>query len=153
MWKTYKIELDKDEFFNDLNLMKKDMNKYARKMMAKVFQDIRREAKTTISGQILNKVSGNLMKSIKYKAKTDFTGSIGSYTVYSSLHERGGTILPKKGEYLYFKIDGELKRARQVVIPQRQFLWPKVSDYFGTDKAEKVMDSVLQKALDDLFND
>lgn len=152
MWRTYKVELNSKQYFKDLDLAKKDMNRFARRMMAKVFQNIRKETKSTLKGSVLGKVSGNLYKSIKYKAKNDFTGSIGSSSWYASIHERGATILPKKGEYLTFKIGDEVKRVRQVVIPQRQFLWTQVDKMFSTNRAEELMDQVLQKALDEIFS-
>jgi phage gpG-like protein len=152
MWKRYHVEIDKDELLGDLDLAKKDMNKIARQMMAKVSQAIRKDVKEkNLKGGVLQKQEGLLLKSLSYKAKNDFTATISANSPYASVHEQGATILPKNGKYLAFQIDGKWIRTEKVTIPQRMFLLPVIEDYFSSSKAEKVMDDVLQKALDEIF--
>jgi len=154
MFSKYKIDIDSDRFFKDLDLAKKDMNKIARRMMARVSQAIKKDVKDkNLKGGLLKKREGLLLKSLKYKTKADFTATIASNTAYSSVHEKGMTILPKNGKYLAFQINGEWKRAKQIEVPQRQFLWPVIDQYFTSNKAEKLMDETLQSALDELFKE
>lgn len=154
MWKSYKIDLDAEDFFKGLDLVKKDMNKIARRMMSKVSGAIRKDVRDkNLKGGVLKKQEGLLLKSIKYKAKTDFTATISSGTSYSSTHEMGKSILPKNKKYLTFQVDGEWKKVRNINIPQRQFLWPVIDEYFQTKKAEKIMDDVLDEALKQIFEE
>lgn len=152
MFKKYKIDLDKDDFFKGLDLMNKDKNRIAKRMMAKVAQSIRKDVKNkNLKGGLLKKQKGLLFKSISYKTKNDMSATISSNTPYSSTHEMGKTILPKNKPYLAFQVDGEWRRVKQVVIPQRQFLYPVIDDYFSTNKAEQIMDKIFQQALDEIF--
>ncbi len=154
MWKKYKIDLDAKDFFKDLDLLKKDISKIARRMMAKVATAIRKDAKDkNLKGGLLKKREGLLLKSLKYKTKSDFSAVISSNTPYSSTHEVGLTILPKQKKFLTFQIDGEWRKVSSVNIPQRQFLWPIIDEYFTTNRAEKIMDEVLDEALKQIFQE
>jgi phage gpG-like protein len=80
-----------------------------------------------LSGQVLHERTGKLKRSLR----TRTTGSggvyevhVGSNLVYAGIHEHGGTILPKRGRYLHFVIDGEHKQVEKVVIPKRAYLGP-----------------------------
>ena len=47
----------------------------------------------------------------------------GTPLIYMAIHQNGGTIKPKNGEYLVFMgADGFLVFAKEVTIPKRQFL-------------------------------
>ena len=46
----------------------------------------------------------------------------GSNQVYAAIHQFGGTITPKNGEYLKFKIGNRYVSAKRVDIPARPFL-------------------------------
>jgi phage gpG-like protein len=153
MFKRMKIELKKEDFFKDLDLVKKDMNKIARRMMGKVATEIKKDVRNkNLKGGVLNKRDGLLLKSLKHKTSSDLTGTISSNSPWASIHEQGAIILPKNGRYLTIKFDDEYRKVERVVIPQRQFLWPMIDEYFSTSKAEEIMDSILQKALDTIFS-
>ena len=63
MFKRYKIDIDKNDFFKGLDLMKKDMNRISKRMMAKVAQSIRKDVKNkNLKGGILQKREGLLLK-------------------------------------------------------------------------------------------
>ena len=152
MFKRYRVDIDKDDFFKGLDLLNKDKNRIAKRMMAKVAQAIRKDVKDkNLKGGLLQKREGLLLKSITYKTKNDMSATISSNTPYSSVHEMGKTILPKNKPYLIFQIDGEWKKLKQVDIPQRQFLYPVIDEYFTTQKAEKIMDEIFQIALNEIF--
>jgi hypothetical protein len=154
MLKKIQIEFDAKQTLHQLDLAKKDMNKIARKMMNKVFLAVKKDAKSKMKGGVLNKVSGNLMKSIKYRSWADFTGYIKAGSKYATSHEYGATILPKKGEFLTFKnAEGEFKKVRQIVLKERKFLFPSFQDYWQSSKAEKIMDDVLDQALKEIFQE
>jgi phage gpG-like protein len=58
---------------------------------------------------------------------------IGTNKIYAAIHNFGGVIKPKKGKALAFKIGGKTVFAKQVKIPQREFMV--IQD---EDKAEMV---------------
>jgi len=160
---TLQLDFDAKDTLNRLDLVKKDMNKIARRMMAKVFQAIRRDTRNTkLKGQVLQKRSGNLMKSIVYKTKPDFTGYIVARQIYAGMHEFGGKILPngkyrmneKYKGYLSFKLeDGTFRHIKELTMPRRPFLGDVFYSYFTTNKAEILMEQILDIALKELFND
>jgi hypothetical protein len=105
-----------------------------------------------LSGQVLHKISSNLFKSLKFKTGSDFSATLTVGAYYASFHEDGPTvILPKNSPALTFKIGDEWRSAHMVVLPQRQFALPVLEDYWNTDKAEQIMDSIFQDALDKIF--
>ena len=48
--------------------------------------------------------------------------SVGTNVIYAAIHQFGGTILPKAGAYLSFRVGGRFVRVRQVTMPARPFL-------------------------------
>jgi len=151
MIKNIDITFDKKELFEEFDLLKKDINKIARRMLSKVFQGIIRDSKKSLT---LKKKSGNLFRSFKYKTDSrDMSGWVGNTAYYANFHEQGSTILPKKSKYLMFKIDGQFKKVSRVVLPKREILKPDVDDYFLTEKANKIMSKTLQESLDQIFKE
>jgi phage virion morphogenesis protein len=47
---------------------------------------------------------------------------IGTNKVYGAIHQFGGTIRPRSGEFLVFKLGGKTVLARKVTIPARPYL-------------------------------
>lgn len=152
MFERYQIEFDAKDTLAALDLTKKDLNKIAKKMMSGTFQAVRRDIRKGLRGQILKKQSGELYKSITYKARNDYSGFIRVGQYYAGFHEEGANVVPRKGAYLRFQIDGEWKTVRSVVLPKRQFAKPVVESYFSGNKAEVIMDSVMQRELEKIFN-
>lgn len=48
--------------------------------------------------------------------------AIGTNKIYGAIHQFGGTIRPKRGEYLVFRLAGALVKALEVSIPARPYL-------------------------------
>lgn len=67
--------------------------------------------------------TGNLRRSITEFASWN-TIEVWSRLVYSAIHEFGGTITPKKWNYLTFKIGNKRVRTKKVNIPARPYLRP-----------------------------
>ena len=64
---------------------------------------------------------GGLQGSITF----DVSGAelaVGTNRIYGAIHQFGGTIRPRRGPYLVFRLAGALVRARQVTIPARPYL-------------------------------
>jgi phage gpG-like protein len=47
------------------------------------------------------------------------TAEIGTPVIYGAVHEFGATIIPRRGQFLVFKIDDKTIFARKSVIPER----------------------------------
>lgn len=126
----YKVDIDFKKLESELGDFKTKMNSIARRMMGAVASEIKKDTKATkLKGQILQKRSGNLQKKLKFKTYKDFTATVSNNAFYASWHENG---------------NGKL--------PARPFLLPTIDDYFGTNKAENVMDKIMQDALDKIFS-
>lgn len=56
------------------------------------------------------------------------TGYLAADVVYASIHEYGGIIRPKEGEYLTFPIEGKWVSVRRVIIPKRPLMTPSITE-------------------------
>jgi hypothetical protein len=150
MFSNYKIDVDKKDFerrIKDFGLSIKTVNK---RMLSKVSSEIRRDSRRRERSQ--GKRTGELAQSIGYRANDDFTGRIYARKFYASFIENGVPLIqPKNGAYLTFMIDREWKKVKSVTIAAEPFLKPVIDDYFGSKKAEDIMDKVLQDAIDKKF--
>lgn len=67
--------------------------------------------------------SARLKLSISHRSSaTD--AEVGTNVIYAAIHQYGGTIRPKNGEFLTFALPGGLglRRVREVIMPARPFL-------------------------------
>lgn len=79
--------------------------------------------------------SGALTRSIDYAVSGE-TAIVGSGLVYAGIHQRGGTIKPKKAKRLVFRAGNRTIFARKVTIPARPYLG------LSAENAEDVIDQV-----------
>lgn len=92
--------------------------------------------------------TGNLRRSINTKVVdkgNQIVGTIGSAVIYAAIHELGGKILPKKGKYLKFAIDGHWISVKQVNIPARPYLAPSIESNINKIR-DIIKNSVIQGA-------
>ena len=64
---------------------------------------------------------GGLQGSITYRAAASSV-EVGSGKIYAAIHQFGGTILPKSGGRLVFRMGNRIVQARSVTIPARPYL-------------------------------
>ena len=83
-------------------------------------------ASTKRNSRILTE-SGRLRDSINARASNDEV-RVGSNVVYAAIHQLGGTIRPKNGELLVFRIGDRLIKAKSVTLPARPYLGISVQD-------------------------
>lgn len=83
---------------------------------------------------------GGLMSSITFQTSSD-TVQVGTNKVYAAIHQFGGTIKPKTGDRLVFRIGGQTVFARSVTIPARPYLG------IGPEDEDMILD-VVEGALD-----
>lgn len=106
---------------------------------------VRRGFKTVMTSR-----SGETVKAVKHKVYKDGHG-----VVYMGARPKayvnivGGTIFPKKGDFLYFTgEDGTLRRMRSVTIPSHDYFEPALSAYVNSSTAVKDMQSKWNKELE-----
>lgn len=99
----------------------------------------------------LNNRTGKLKASIKLASFVQFSPNAGATAVitagnartpYSSIHEYGGVIRPKSGQYLTFQVNGRWVSVREVRIPARPYLRP------AYDELTPKFNNYLQDAID-----
>ncbi|HEV2678783.1 MAG TPA: phage virion morphogenesis protein [Aliidongia sp.] len=71
---------------------------------------------------------GGLLGTIVWQLQGSDKVAIGTNKKYAAVHQFGATILPRRGDFLVFKLGGRLVFARKVVIPARPFLGISVAD-------------------------
>jgi hypothetical protein len=155
------IKIETKDFEKKIKYVKEDMPKIAKKLMAYVFNKMRKDIRANIKANF-KRHKGWLLSGINYFSFNDFSGSIFSRNskqqgvYYASVLEKGAVITPKKGRYLYFykgvddKGNKILIKTKSATIPSRPFFEPVVNDFWGNGgyKAIKIMDEGLQKELD-----
>ena len=119
--------------------------------MSALLARMKKEARKNLQGQVLEKGTGKLFKSLTYNVRNNFCGWIRASAPYASLHEMGATVKPKLGKVLWLKIQGKTLPVESVTIPARPFLKPVVDEYSKSQWVETIMDPILQKALDEIF--
>jgi hypothetical protein len=129
----------------------------AKRCMARTFGEIKKEIrKTKLTGQVLKRKSGNLLKSIRYNTFKDFTGYIEikpkSKGYYGVFHETGPvTILPKRKKWLTFQINGEWRKVASVQLPKREYMLPVVQDWFNGPRSVALMEKTVQEELNKIY--
>lgn len=83
-------------------------------------------ASTKRNSRVLTE-SGRLRDSVNARASNDEV-RVGSNVVYAAIHQLGGTIRPKNGEALIFRIGDRLIKAKSVTLPARPYLGISVQD-------------------------
>lgn len=82
--------------------------------------------------------TGRLRTSITFRA-ADASVEVGTNVVYAAIHQFGGTIRPKKGKFLKFRVPGGgFRQVRSVTLPARPFIG------FSAEDREDVADIVAR---------
>jgi len=90
--------------------------------------DVEGQAKKYLEGEVLNKRTGRLWRSIHsetFRRLGRVVGIVGTNVKYAAIHEFGGIIRPKSaGGLLVFQAEsgGDFVFAKQVKIPRRPYL-------------------------------
>lgn len=128
----FNANVDASSILSDLDNLPLVLNTAFRNMADDVVKQARDNIDTGRVG--LNRRSGRLTNSLRVmryvQPSSGGVGSvtIGSNTPYAAIHEEGGIIRPKRGQYLTFQVQGRWVRVKQVTIPARPYLKPAVAD-------------------------
>lgn len=96
----------------------------------------------------LNRVTGNLAKSISWQLEARNQVSIGSNLAYASIHEFGGEIKAKNVKYLRFRTaDGSWHSRKSVTIPMRPYLKPGILETFESGEVIMLAQKVLNEDI------
>lgn len=100
-----------------------------RTSVSRLGQALLLRVKQKLSGEVLKAPTGNLKGSMNERLEESgdsimaIVGTSLGRVPYARIHEYGGIITPKRGEFLTFKTaDGSWHRVRQVVMPERSYL-------------------------------
>lgn len=123
-----------------LNKLIKKNPELSRRVLSYISEAVvNRSVEHHLSGQTLKRQTGTLAKSINYKMQGNYKSKVGTNVTYAAIHEFGGTIKPKNGKALAFKIKDSWAVVKEVKIPKRSFLAPAL-EYVMTHEAARIMD-------------
>lgn len=92
-------------------------------------------------------MDGALRNSIQIIRSGELDVEFGTSLIYANQREYGGTIRPKKGKYLWFRVGGKLVRARQVTQRGSFYMRRTVS------QLQPVVFLAYQRAVNRVIND
>ena len=87
-----------------------------------------------LSGRVLQRRGGALFRTARVDVEPSGSAlrivfRAGSNKVpYAAIHEHGGIILPKRGRYLKFRVNGEWRQVTRVVMPERPYVRPSLKE-------------------------
>lgn len=148
----------KAEFDEALKLLEKlggDRKKTMRRLLSGIGTSAKAKVKKAYKTYGLHKNSGELYKSIKSRvvksgrgviidAKAQSDGGI----FYGYALAKGARITAKDGGFLSFQKDGKWIRAKEVKLPERDFVARPVEEYLKTQAFRDRLDSLVQKEID-----
>lgn len=148
----------KTEFDEALKLLEKfggDRKKMMRRLLSGIGTSAKAKVKKAYKTYGLHKNSGELYKSIKSRvvrsgrgviidAKAQSDGGI----FYGYALAKGARITAKDGDFLSFQKDGKWIRAKEVKLPERDFVARPVEEYLKTQAFKDRLDSLVQKEID-----
>lgn len=151
-----KTDIDYKQFEKQLKDQNHKMPSIAKKMMNKVNNLIKKEARKNMRVRKFDKTKETgIYKNLYSYSKKDFSAKIGIKKVayYSIFVENGANVTAKNHKYLTFKINNNFVKVKSVTIPAKPFLKPAVDMYWNSNKANKEMEAVFQKELNKLFGE
>ena len=97
-----------------------------------------------LSGQVLKRVTGELIRAYRYKKLRKNVYKVYPGTLnYVSVFETGAVIRPKRKKLLRFYIGGRPVFAREVFIRPRPFVSRSASDYVSSGKGLKKANAII----------
>ena len=101
--------------------------------LPKVIHDSTVESLEAIKARVIDNLSGKVLNvrtnRLRGSFRVDFTRhALFSDVVYAAIHELGGRIVPKRAEYLTFRVDTRWVKTRAVRIPKRPYFLPAIRD-------------------------
>lgn len=146
-----RIKFNKRDLAN-LNKMPEEFKKGALKGMRQAMFHAERMSKKDFEKSRgpkggLHVRTGNLRRSIGSGVNVignNIIGWIGSNLIYAQIHELGGIIKPRTKQYLRFQIEGFWKTVKQVIIPQRPFIEPGITENIDKIK-ELIVNSIVRE--------
>lgn len=148
----------KTEFDEALKLLEKlggDRKKMMRRLLSGIGTSAKAKVKKAYKTYGLHKNSGELYKSIKSRVVRSGRGVIidakaqrDEGVFYGYALAKGARITAKDGGFLSFQKDGKWIRAKEVKLPERDFVARPVEEYLKTQAFRDRLDSLVQKEID-----
>lgn len=145
---TYTLDID-----NNVSAKLKRLGNQAGELRELVLKRLGEKAvsiaqKDYLTGQKLNIRSGDLRTAMNYRLRGDQSVYVGNSMVYSAIHEFGGTIVPKRGQFLRFvNQQGREIFVKQVVMPKRSYTRPAIDQLFSSGLAKRMSEAAFKDYL------
>jgi phage gpG-like protein len=136
----YRVELDNRELADNMRRWERDTPGFTRLLLQRFSSKLVGMSQER-AGDVLNVISGRLRGSIfgKVRGNDLLEFGAGSNVVYARIHEFGGTIKPKNGQFLKFPgRDGRDIFVKQVEIPARPYVRPSIETFFRDGTSDDV---------------
>ena len=158
---VYKIDIDVKDVEKKLEQTSLHVEKVVRKILRTANSQVIKTAKNTARSLFKSFNNENdshnpsILKSfsqyVLYKDDS-FAAWIHDRTLHAAVMEKGAKINPVKGEYLFFKIDGQWKKVKGVSIPARPFVKPAFDNVYNSANMNELIKTELDKQLDKFWN-
>ena len=136
----YNIELDNKELAQNMRRWEREMPDFIRGLL-NTFSSKLEALASERAGNVLNVITGDLRGSIfsNMRGRDVLEIGAGSNIVYAKIHEFGGTIKAKHGNYLRFSVPGGgFVSKKQVHIQARPYVKPTIETFFRDGGAENI---------------
>jgi transcriptional regulator CtsR len=146
---NFTIKVD-DQFVKlKLNELAEDTPALRGRILRRIGKAIKTDiVKNELQGQVLNKRTGELAKSIKYRVMRKGVGmSIGAFwpAFWGAVHEHGYTQHVRQGRAVMGKRGGRGMTRLQSVISKRPFVNPIIQSVFGSGEAQRLGEEQTEK--------
>ncbi len=146
---TLAIKFDKKDL-KAIEKMPKELNDglYEGLKQAMLFAERKAKSRFDTPGNLKVR-TGHYRRSIRSGINPTANGAIGylvANVVYASIHETGGTIIPKTKKYLRFKIGNRWVTTKKVKIPARPLIRPSITE--NIDKMNEIIKNKIISTME-----
>jgi len=149
------IESDVKQVYTDLTATKYQAPRTNKKMVTAAVTGGRTRARQAVYKNGIKRETGDLRTktvSKTWKAGADVEGYIVNRSAQASNLEFGGTIQPKRKDFLIFDIDGQIVKVKSVTIPGgRLGFFSTLDGYFASSEPIARMTKVLTRDLEKIW--
>ena len=149
------VKTEFDEALDMLQRLGADRKRMMRRLLSGIGTSAKAKVRKAYKTYGLNKDTGELYRSIKSRvvksgkgviidAKAQAEGGV----FYGYALAKGARITAKDGGFLSFQKDGKWIRAKEVKLPERDFVARPVEEYLKTQAFRDRLDSLVQKEID-----
>ena len=151
----FSVKTEFDSALRLLEMMGGDRKKMMRRLLSGIGTSAKAKVRKAYKTYGLNKDTGELYRSIKSRVVKSGKGVIidakaqrDGGVFYGYALAKGARIKARNAEYLSFQKDGKWIRAKEVKLPERDFVARPVEEYLKTQAFRDRLDNLVQKEID-----